>query len=237
MMVQWTRWRDRVSLDIFLVFGSLAILVILERALRLTPSRPRGSVRSASASCWRTPICFAGRVALSARIENSAAGGECRTRRVAHHVDGGMAVSLRGAHRLRIPLFPMAARLRCLGVPAGARPAGGVTHWRMPHAALGALLLATFLFSLYSSRCSPVSREAAAALDAAGGARRGCELLLRVRAADMDSAHVAVVRALRISVRSRAGRQPLHRKRRAESAVHVCCFRRRRHRRFRGIVG
>ena len=36
MVVQWARWRDRVSLDILLVFGSLAILLILERALRLT---------------------------------------------------------------------------------------------------------------------------------------------------------------------------------------------------------
>ena len=36
MVVQWMRWRDRVSLDICLVFGSLAILLILERPLRLT---------------------------------------------------------------------------------------------------------------------------------------------------------------------------------------------------------
>src|SRR5688572_33374768 len=36
MVVQWARWRDRVSLDIFLVFGSLAVLLILERAFRIT---------------------------------------------------------------------------------------------------------------------------------------------------------------------------------------------------------
>jgi hypothetical protein len=35
MVMQWARWRDRVSLDICLVFGSLAALLVLERSFRL----------------------------------------------------------------------------------------------------------------------------------------------------------------------------------------------------------
>ena len=33
MVVQWARWRDRVSLDIVLVFGSLALVLILVSAV------------------------------------------------------------------------------------------------------------------------------------------------------------------------------------------------------------
>ena len=161
MVVQWTRWRDRVSLDIFLVFGSLAILLILERAAsphghsgRVDPSA--GHQRPA-----RAPLSAAARrLALPARLANCAArgrrqGSSCRSLR------RGRRPGRSARPRSSFPRFVYFLWL--LGYVAwafrqGARAAGGVTHWRMQHAALGALLLAIVFVLAVLIAALPVSR-------------------------------------------------------------------------------
>ena len=163
MVVQWTRWRDRVSLDIFLVFGSLAILLILERALRLTHIqaawiRPLGI----SVLLAHPYLLSARRLALPAGLQNGAA----RGRR-------GLVVSLIVTWTAAWPFRSTALvpSHSCISSGCsvtshgrsgkGAR-AGGVTHWRMRHAALGALLLATVFVLAVLIACLPCRREAAA---------------------------------------------------------------------------
>ena len=81
----------------------------------------------------------------------------------------------------------------------GAKAAGGVTHWRMLHAGWGALLLAVVFVSGSGHRPYPLRASGCRAAHPAGRARRGAELLLRVRAAAMASAHLAVGRAVWLS--------------------------------------
>jgi signal transduction histidine kinase len=166
MVVQWTGWRDRVSLDIFLVFGSLAILVILQRALRLT----------AIQAGWIGPLGISVLLAhpyLLLRVVSHFRPVSTTVQRAAI---AGLVVSLIVTWTAAWP-FRSAALvasefvyfLWLLGYVAwafwqGARAAGGVTHWRMRHAALGALLLAIVFILAVLIAVSPVSRAAAAAL-------------------------------------------------------------------------
>ena len=88
----------------------------------------------------------------------------------------------------------------------GARAAGGVTHWRMQHAALGALLLAVRVRSCGAPRGMALLTRSRGVAGSAGRARGRAELLLCLRAAGVASAHVAVIRALRVAVGSRCSR-------------------------------
>ena len=239
MVLQWARWRDRVSLDIFLVFGSLAILLILERSLRLThvevavdPSA--GHQRAAGAS---VPPHARG-VALPAGVANHPARGHRRTCCVAAcHLGGDLAAALAG-----LVVFAFLYFIWLLGYVAwafrqGARAAGGVTHWRMQHAALGALLLAVVFILAVLMAVWPFSRCRRGIAGSPGRARRRAELLLRLRAAGMASSYVAVLRALRVAGRSSCrGRRGVT-DRRAEPAVHVRRFGSRRDRWLGGVMG
>ncbi|MET0215426.1 MAG: ATP-binding protein [Vicinamibacterales bacterium] len=151
MVVQWTRWRDRVSLDIFLVFGSLAILLILERALRLTHVQAE----------WIRPLSISVLLAhpyLLLRVVSHFRPMSRAGRRVA---TVGLIVSLVVTWAAAWPfrsvallVFSFLYFVLLLGYVAwafrqGARAAGGVTHWRMQHAALGAMLLGcAFVFAV-----------------------------------------------------------------------------------------
>src|SRR5688572_27225151 len=166
MVVQWARWRDRVSLDIFLVFGSLGILLILERAFRITDIQ----------AAWIRPLGVSVLLAhpyLLLRVVS-------HFRRISRTVQRVAVVMLVISFIVTwIATWPFRSAalvvsafgyfIWLLGYVAwafrqGSRAAGGVTHWRMQHAALGALLVAiVFLLALLIA-VLPVSRAATAPL-------------------------------------------------------------------------
>lgn len=166
MVVQWARWRDRVSLDIFLVFGSLAILLILERALRLTHIQ----------AAWIRPLGISVLLAHPYLLLRVVSHFRPLSRAVYRAATAGLAVSLVAAWSATWPfrstaliVFAFLYFLWLLGYVAwafrqGARSAGGVTHWRMQHAALGALLMAIVFSLAVLLALLPVSRAATAAL-------------------------------------------------------------------------
>ena len=166
MVVQWARWRDRVSLDIFLVFGSLAILLILERALRLTQIE----------AAWIRPLGVSVLLAhpyLLLRVVS-------HFRRVSQTVKrlaaGGLILSLIVTWTAVWPsssaallAFAFVYFIWLLGYVAwafrkGARSAGGVTHWRMQHASLGAALLGIVFVLSVLDAVLPDWQEATGAL-------------------------------------------------------------------------
>jgi signal transduction histidine kinase len=166
MAVQWARRRDRVSLDIFLVFGLLAVLLILERALRITHIQA-GFIRPLGISVLLAHPYLLTRVVDHFRPVSRA------VRRAA---TAGLVVSLivtwtaawpfRSA-ALVVFAFIYFITLLCYAAWAfrqGARAAGGVTHWRMQHASLGAVLLAVVFVLAVMISVLPVSRAATAAL-------------------------------------------------------------------------
>src|SRR5688500_2642732 len=144
MVAQWARWRDRVSLDIFLVFGSLAILLILERALRLTDIQ----------AAWIRPLGISVLLAHPYLLMRVVSHFRPVSRVMKRAAVAGLVVSLIVIWTATWPfrsaalvVFAFLYFIWLLGYVAwafrqGARAAGGVTHWRMQHAALGALLLA-----------------------------------------------------------------------------------------------
>jgi signal transduction histidine kinase len=166
MVVQWARWRDRVSLDIFLVFGSLAILLILERALRLTDIQ----------AAWIRPLGISVLLAHPYLLMRVVSHFRPVSRVMKRAAVAGLVVSLiviwTAAWPFRsaaLVVFAFLYFIWLLGYVAwafrqGARAAGGVTHWRMQHAALGALLLATVFILAVLTAVLPVTRPAAAAL-------------------------------------------------------------------------
>jgi signal transduction histidine kinase len=148
---QWLRWRDRVSLDILLVFGSLGLLLVVERSLRLAHLEPQ----------WLRPLGITILLAhpfLLLRVINHFRPVSPTLRRIAA---AGLAVALVPTWVSVWP-FRSAPLVVCAFVyftwllvyvawafRSGARTTGGVTHWRMRHAALGAALLATvFLLAI-----------------------------------------------------------------------------------------
>ena len=209
MVVQWARWRDRVSLDIFLVFGSLAILLILERALRLTHIQ----------AAWIRPLGISVLLAHPYLLLRVVSHFRPVSRTVQRAAIAGLVVSLivtwtaawpfRSAALVvfRVSVFRLAARLRGLGVSAGR--ARRRRRDALAHAARGARRAAARdrLRARGAHRRPPGLAGGDGCAHSAGRARRGRQLLLRVRAAGVDSAHVAVVRALRISLRSCARRR------------------------------
>ncbi|HKY22682.1 MAG TPA: ATP-binding protein [Vicinamibacterales bacterium] len=161
VMVQWTRWRDRVSFDIFLVFGSLAMLLILERTLRVARID----------AFWIRPLGISVLLAhpyLLMRVVSHFRPVSRIVRRVATL---GLGLSLAAAWfvHVRSAAFVVLAFLYViwlLGYVAwafrlGAKAAGGVTHWRMLHAGWGALLLAMVFVLTVLTSILPNSRGAA----------------------------------------------------------------------------
>ena len=166
MVVQWARWRDRVSLDIFLVFGSLAILLILERALRLTQIQ----------AAWIRPLGISVLLAHPYLLLRVVSHFRPVSRTVRQVATAGLALSLIVTWTAAWPfrsaalvVFAFLYFIWLLGYVAwafrqGARAAGGVTHWRMRHAGLGALLLAIGFILAVLIAVVPVARVATAAL-------------------------------------------------------------------------
>ena len=165
MVVQWARWRDRVSLDIFLVFGSLAVLLILERAFRLTDVR----------AAWIRPLGVSVLLAHPYLLLRVVSHFRSVSRTVRRAAVPGLVVSLIVTWSATWP-FRSVLLVFCvflyftwlLGYVAwafreGARAAGGVTHWRMRHAALGALLLAIVVILAVVTAVAPSSRAVTAA--------------------------------------------------------------------------
>ena len=163
MVAQWARWRDRVSLDIFLVFGSLALLLLLERALRLAEVqaawiRPLGiSVLLAHPYLLLRVVSHFRRV--SRQVQRVAAAGLCVS----------LIVTWTAAWPFRSTAVMAFAFLYFLGLLSyvawafqqGARAAGGVTHWRMRHAGLGALFLSVVFVLAVVIAVMPATRIAA----------------------------------------------------------------------------
>jgi signal transduction histidine kinase len=166
MVVQWARWRDRVSLDIFLVFGSLAFLLILERILRLTDIE----------ADWIRPLGVSALLAHPYLLSRVVSHFRPVSRTVERTAIAGLVVSLLITWTATWPFgsaaligFAFLYFVWLLGYVAwafrqGARSAGGVTHWRMTHAALGALLLATVFILAVLMAVLPVSEAASGAL-------------------------------------------------------------------------
>ena len=166
MVVQWARWRDRVSLDIFLVFGSLATLLILERSLRLTRVevdwiRPLGvSVLLAHPYLLMRVVSHFRPVSRTIRrIATAALGLSLLTTWVA----------IWPVRSTALVVFAFLYFVWLLGYTAwafrqGSRAAGGVTHWRMQHAALGALLLAVVFVLAVLLSAWPASRAVGASM-------------------------------------------------------------------------
>ena len=166
MVLQWVRWRDRASLDIFLAFGSLAVLLILERTLRIAQIEPG----------WLRPLGISVLLAhpfLLLRIVGHFRPVSRTVRRIA---PVGLTLALLAVWVSQWP-FRSAALIVLsfvyfvwlLGYAAwafarGARAAGGVTHWRMRHAALGAALLAVVFVLAVVIALVPISRDAGSAL-------------------------------------------------------------------------
>jgi signal transduction histidine kinase len=144
MVVQWARWRDRVSLDIALVFGTLAGLLILERFLSIARIQ----------SDWIPPLGVSVLLAhpyFLLRVVSHFRPVSRTLRRIAPFA---LLFSLLPVWIEMWPFrappmvgFAFAYFVSLLGYDAfafrqGAKAAGGVTHWRMLHAGWGALLLA-----------------------------------------------------------------------------------------------
>ena len=166
MVAQWARWRDQVSLDIFLVFGSLAILLVLERALRLTQIQ----------AAWMRPLGISVLLAHPYLLMRVVSHFRPVSRAVRRAATAGFVVSLVVTWTAAWPfrsaalvLFAFLYFICLLGYAAwafrqGARAAGGVTHWRMQHASLGALLLATVFILAVAVAVVPGARGLAGAL-------------------------------------------------------------------------
>ena len=188
--------------------------------------KSRGSVRWASASCWRIRTCSCAWCRTSALCRESSGAWPRRDLRCRCLPPGWRSGR---CARPALVVFAFLYFIWLLGYAAwafrqGARAAGGVTHWRMQHAALGALLLAVVFILAVLMAVWPCLARGRGVAGSAGRAWRRAELLLRVRAAGMASAHVAVLRALRVAVRSSCrGRRGVT-ERRAEPAVHVRGF-------------
>jgi signal transduction histidine kinase len=166
MVVEWARWRDRVTLDICLVFGSLAVLLILERSLRLADIETAW-IRPLGISVLLAHPYLLLRVVLHFKPISPA------VRRVATiGLLSSLAVVWIAVWPFRSAALVAVAFAYFIWLMAyvarafrqGARSAGGVTHWRMKHAALGALLLAIVFVLTVTIALAPLSRAAMAAL-------------------------------------------------------------------------
>ena len=141
VLLQWTRWRDRVSFDIFLVFGTLAILLILERTLHLADIE----------APWIRPLGISVMLAHPYLLLRVVSDFRPVSRTLERLAAVGLAVSLAATWVSEVRSTPLIVvaflYFICLlayvawSFRRGAKAAGGVTHWRMLHAGWGALLL------------------------------------------------------------------------------------------------
>jgi signal transduction histidine kinase len=164
VLVRWARWRDRVSFDIFLVFGSLAILLILERALRLAGVE----------APWIRPVEMTVLLAHPYLLLRVVSHFRPISRAVQRLATVGLAVAVAVIWVAQVRSAPliMFALAYFIGLLAyiawafrrGAKAAGGVTHWRMLHAAWGALLLAVVFMLAVLIALVPAIRGDASAL-------------------------------------------------------------------------
>jgi signal transduction histidine kinase len=149
VLAQWARWRDLVSFDILLVFGSLAVLLIIERILRLAQID----------AAWIPPLGISILLAHPYLLLRVVSHFRPVSPAVSRLALLGMGVSIVGAWvssaggYTPAMAFAFLYFVSLLGYVAwafrlGARATGGVTHWRMLHAAWGAvLLLAVFVLA------------------------------------------------------------------------------------------
>lgn len=163
VLLQWTRWRDRVSFDIFLVFGSLAILLILERTLHLADIE----------APWIRPLGISVMLAHPYLLLRVVSDFRPVSRTLERLAAAGLAISLAATWVSEVrstPLIVLAfLYFICLlayvawSFRRGAKAAGGVTHWRMLHAGWGALLLALVFVLAVLISLFPATRAAASA--------------------------------------------------------------------------
>lgn len=166
VFVQWRRWRDRVSLDILFVFGSLGVFLVLDRVLLVFDIT----------AWWISPFRFAVLIThpyLLLRVVSHFRPVSSAVHRAAI---AGLVISFaaawgseHGSSRLIAIAFVYFIWLLAYDAWAfrlGAKAAGGVTHWRMLHAGWGAgLLAAIFAFWLFV-RFVPAASDASAAVGA-----------------------------------------------------------------------
>ncbi len=141
---QWQRWRDRSSLDIVFVFGTLAALTIVESVLGLAHIQAR----------WIQPFGITVLLAhpyLLLRVVSHFRPVSIFIRRLAPASLFILLVALwvpvRPLQTVVMAPFAFAYFVLLLAYVAfafreRARAAGGVTHWRMLHAGWGAALFA-----------------------------------------------------------------------------------------------
>jgi signal transduction histidine kinase len=166
MVAQWLRWRDRVSLDILLVFGSLGLLLVIERSLRLAQLEPP----------WLRPLGITVLLAhpfLLLRVINHFRPVSPALRRIAAAwfalamLPTWIAVRPFRSAPLVVAAFVYFTWLLVYvawAFGAGAKSTGGVTHWRMRHAALGASMLAALILLAVVIFLVPLSRVVASPL-------------------------------------------------------------------------
>jgi signal transduction histidine kinase len=166
VFAQWRRWRDRVSLDILLVFGSLGAFLALERLLLIFDITV----------WWIDPLRFAVLIThpyLLLLVVSHFRPVSLALRRIAI---AGLVISFAAAwgSEQGFPSLIAVAFVYFIWLLAydawafrlGAKAAGGVTHWRMLHAGWGAGLLAgIFAFWLFV-KYVPAARGASAAVGA-----------------------------------------------------------------------
>jgi signal transduction histidine kinase len=163
VLVQWARWRDRVSFDILCVFGSIAILLVLDRGLRLTHTE----------ASWILPLGLSVLLAHPYLLMQVVSHFRPVSATVQRLAAIGLALSLAAAWVVEVRSAPLLAFallyfLWLLGYVAwafrlGAKAARGVTRWRMAHAAWGAALLATVSLLTAFVWMAPAVRAGAAA--------------------------------------------------------------------------
>jgi signal transduction histidine kinase len=165
MTRQWARARDRVSLDIALVFGTLAALTVLERLLLLANIQTR----------WTRPLGISVLLAHPYLLLRVVSHFRPVSKAVKRFATTGLAMSVAVVWLAVWPFhtMPMVALaffyfLWLLAYVAvafreRARAAGGVTHWRMLHASWGVSLLALVFILAVLIGLLPSTRSEAAA--------------------------------------------------------------------------
>jgi signal transduction histidine kinase len=165
MARQWVRTRDRVSLDIAFVFGTLAAITILARSLVLANIE----------TSWIRPLSISVLLAhpyLLLRVVSHFRPVSKAVKRIAPIA---LAASLAVVWQSVWPFhtMPMAAlaffyfiwllAYVAVAFRERARAAGGVTHWRMLHASWGVTLLALVFILAVMIALVPTTRNEAAA--------------------------------------------------------------------------
>jgi signal transduction histidine kinase len=166
MVVQWSRWRDRVSLDIVLVFGSLAALLILERSFDFAQIQ----------APWLRPLGISVLLAHPYLLLRVVAHFRPVSRGFKRAAKIGLVISLLvtwvSEWPFRSPILILFSILYfvwllfyvAFAFRGGAKAAGGVTHWRMKHASLGAMMLAGVFLLAVVRGLMPASAGTTAAL-------------------------------------------------------------------------